>query len=416
MIKDKIHLIGIVLFIILPIILFSCKNETRFTNKSSAFVANLDSVKESEFKYSDLYGKVTAIVLDNKEVLLNEISKMLVFKDKLYLLDRSSQGIYAFRKDGSFVRKFGNIGAAPDEYVSCNDFAINTDAGEVYVYDTYKNMIHKYDVHSGSYKGNIHIEKGVEIDYIAYNSGYLYAAQTNDRNEGGKKPYYLLHQIDIESGEQIAEWLDAKSYNKGWNDEFFHGNIFYRIRENEDLFVLGLMDSIMCIKEGKVQSFLAVESERFVREEDILEEEKVATSDPVVQGRRMMSMQQRFATQGKYHQIYNVFAHNDIVYFSCMGGVYSYLVQYDRKKQTTSIHSRMRNDVLYQVIPNHSQIPAFLCTDETGGYYCVPNENQAQLKHFAEEGNISEKMINREGIEKLDEDSNPLILYYEYKD
>ena len=85
-----------ILFCILLFVLFSCKNENHKVDRGEIFIANLDSTCTSEFKYSDLYKKVTAIILDNKEVMLTEISKMLVYKDKLYLLDRRAQGVYAF--------------------------------------------------------------------------------------------------------------------------------------------------------------------------------------------------------------------------------------------------------------------------------------------------------------------------------
>lgn len=87
-----------ILFCILLFVLFSCKNENHKVDRGEIFIANLDSTCTSEFKYSDLYKKVTAIILDNKEVMLTEISKMLVYKDKLYLLDRRAQGVYAFVK------------------------------------------------------------------------------------------------------------------------------------------------------------------------------------------------------------------------------------------------------------------------------------------------------------------------------
>lgn len=403
-----------ILFCILLFVLFSCKNENHKVDRGEIFIANLDSTCTSEFKYSDLYKKVTAIILDNKEVMLTEISKMLVYKDKLYLLDRRAQGAYAFCKDGSFVCKFGNLGAGPDEYVSCNDFGINADAGEIYIYDMAKHRIHKYDIFSASYKESIIIDKSIDIDYIMCNSGCLYAAQASNRNEEKESIYYLLYQIDVKSGKKIAQWFDAVYYNKGWNDELIHGNIFYNIRENKDLFVLGLMDTIMCIKGDAVFPFLAIESERLVQKEDFLKDEKVPTSNPRVRGKRMMSLLTRLSAQNKIYQISDVFECDSMLYFSCMGRIL-YFVQYDEKKRIAFTYSRVANDVLFRMIPEYFQLPKFLCADSMGGYYYISNDNLAELKYFIDEDNISEKLINRESIKELNEDSNPVILYYEYK-
>ena len=403
-----------ILFCILLFVLFSCKNENHKVDRGEIFIANLDSTCTSEFKYSDLYKKVTAIILDNKEVMLTEISKMLVYKDKLYLLDRRAQGVYDFCKDGSFVCKFGNLGAGPDEYVSCNDFGINADAGEIYIYDMAKHRIHKYDIFSASYKESIIIDKSIDIDYIMCNSGCLYAAQASNRNEEKESIYYLLYQIDVKSGKKIAQWFDAVYYNKGWNDELIHGNIFYNIRENKDLFVLGLMDTIMCIKGDAVFPFLAIESERLVQKEDFLKDEKVPTSNPRVRGKRMMSLLTRLSAQNKIYQISDVFECDSMLYFSCMGRIL-YFVQYDEKKRIAFTYSRVANDVLFRMIPEYFQLPKFLCADSMGGYYYISNDNLAELKYFIDEDNISEKLINRESIKELNEDSNPVILYYEYK-
>ena len=403
-----------ILFCILLFVLFSCKNENHKVDRGEIFIANLDSTCTSEFKYSDLYKKVTAIILDNKEVMLTEISKMLVYKDKLYLLDRRAQGVYAFCKDGSFVCKFGNLGAGPDEYVSCNDFGINADAGEIYIYDMAKHRIHKYDIFSASYKESIIIDKSIDIDYIMCNSGCLYASQSSNRNEEKESIYYLLYQIDVKSGKKIAQWFDAVYYNKGWNDELIHGNIFYNIRENKDLFVLGLMDTIMCIKGDAVFPFLAIESERLVQKEDFLKDEKVPTSNPRVRGKRMMSLLTRLSAQNKIYQISDVFECDSMLYFSCMGRIL-YFVQYDEKKRIAFTYSRVANDVLFRMIPEYFQLPKFLCADSMGGYYYISNDNLAELKYFIDEDNISEKLINRESIKELNEDSNPVILYYEYK-
>ena len=403
-----------ILFCILLFVLFSCKNENHKVDRGEIFIANLDSTCTSEFKYSDLYKKVTAIILDNKEVMLTEISKMLVYKDKLYLLDRRAQGVYAFCKDGSFVCKFGNLGAGPDDYVSCNDFGINADAGEIYIYDMAKHRIHKYDIFSASYKESIIIDKSIDIDYIMCNSGCLYAAQASNRNEEKESIYYLLYQIDVKSGKKIAQWFDAVYYNKGWNDELIHGNIFYNIRENKDLFVLGLMDTIMCIKGDAVFPFLAIESERLVQKEDFLKDEKVPTSNPRVRGKRMMSLLTRLSAQNKIYQISDVFECDSMLYFSCMGRIL-YFVQYDEKKRIAFTYSRVANDVLFRMIPEYFQLPKFLCADSMGGYYYISNDNLAELKYFIDEDNISEKLINRESIKELNEDSNPVILYYEYK-
>ena len=117
-------------------IAISCLSENKIIDRSSpVLIVNLDSTKVSEFKYSDIFKSVTAIELDEKDALLGGIDKMQIYKSQLFVLDsRSTKGVYIFDRKGTFMRKIGNIGLAPDEYVSCDDFTINIDDNELYIF------------------------------------------------------------------------------------------------------------------------------------------------------------------------------------------------------------------------------------------------------------------------------------------
>lgn len=161
-------------------IAISCLSENKIIDRSSpVLIVNLDSTKVSEFRYSDIFKSVTAIELDEKDALLGGIDKMQIYKSQLFVLDsRSTKGVYIFDRKGTFMRKIGNIGLAPDEYVSCDDFTINIDDNELYIFDSLQNKIYRYDISSGKFKGGILMDKNIHFNYIAYNSGCLYGAQT----------------------------------------------------------------------------------------------------------------------------------------------------------------------------------------------------------------------------------------------
>ena len=101
-------------------IAISCLSENKIIDRSSpVLIVNLDSTKVSEFRYSDIFKSVTAIELDEKDALLGGIDKMQIYKSQLFVLDsRSTKGVYIFDRKGTFMRKIGNIGLAPDEYLS----------------------------------------------------------------------------------------------------------------------------------------------------------------------------------------------------------------------------------------------------------------------------------------------------------
>lgn len=78
--------------------------------------------------------------------------------------------------------------------------------------------------------------------------------------------------------------------------------------------------------------------------------------------------------------------------------------------------SQYNDDILFSKSPNSYTIPNYLTSDKRGVYYIVQTDFLSEIKSFASrKGVISDKVVNKNKLENLDEDSNPLILYYEYK-
>ena len=257
------------------------------------------------------------------------------------------------------------------------------------------------------------MDKNIHFNYIAYNSGCLYGAQTFFQPSKEDR-YYLLQQVDVKSGERIAQWMDASEYNKGWNDELIHGNVFYNIGKNEDLFIMGLMDTIMSIKEQRISPYMAIQSEGIVLKKDILEDEKLLTLDPRVRSRNILSLINRLNKQGKIQHISHIYKYKDQLFFECMRKS-NLQVQHDIKSGRTLVYEKTLNDILFTIKPDYSHIPIFLCSDSLGVYFYVTPECFSELQYFEKENYISDKLKNKESIRKLRDESNPLILYYEFK-
>lgn len=50
---------------------------------------------------------------------------------------------------------------------------------------------------------------------------------------------------------------------------FFHVNAFYYVNQHTDLFILGFMDSIMCINDGIIAPYLTIKSKDVIQKEDL---------------------------------------------------------------------------------------------------------------------------------------------------
>ena len=380
-------------------------------------MVNLDTINRKDVpNKSEIFSSVKVIVLENKkDALLGIIEKIYPYQNKLFILDSQFvEGVLEFDKNGRFIRKIGNKGNAPGEYSSCGDFAINEQLEEIYLFDYRHNRINKYDIKTGKYKESLDIEKQNRVDRIWVNSGRLYGV-----NRGfypsDSKPYYALKEIDLTNGKKIGEWMRTDEYNQGWIDSSRSIQFFYPIDKDTDLFTYGVGDSIMYIHDGELCSHIALTGKRILKKEDIPTEALTPPNDAFLRTKESSKLFNKLSREDKIITICDIFQHNKKLYFSCHGKII-YSAQYDISKNKVSAFPFIEDDILFSKSPDHHMLPRFLTSDKSGVYYVVGTDFLPELKHFAtEKGVMSDKVINKDKLEKLDEDSNPVILYYEFK-
>lgn len=397
--------------------LLSCASgNTIISKNANIYTLNFDNIEQREsLIFSSIFKSVKAIVLDNKEVLIGKIEKMQPYESTLFILDsQSAKGVYEFSKNGEFIRKIGSVGNGPGEYNACNDFTINEQTKEIYIYDSYNKRINKYDIETGAYKSSLNIEAENTIDRIWYNSGRLYAVNTFFR-VNQKEPYYILQQLDITTGKKVDYWMSASQYNKGWKDELFHTNLFYRVGENTDLFAFGLSDSIMCIREGELYPYISLSGKKVVSTEDISKDDLLLSADPMTRSKKTFDLYMRLGKQDKIMNISSIYESDQMLYIKCRAWQ-EYTIQFDKRNGEALMYTNSEDDILFSKSPNSYTIPNYVTSDKRGVYYIVQTDFLSEIKSFASrKGVISDKVVNKNKLENLDEDSNPLILYYEYK-
>lgn len=396
----------------------ACQSQGSLLVHSQAGIINMDSASTEQWRYSELFKDVRLIPLETKDVLLSSISKMVPVNDTLYLMDRRTEGVYAFKKDGSFIRKFGNNGLAPGEYAGCRDFTVDEEKKKLYLYDSSRNKILRYDLLTGTFEDEISLDGPPFYADIAYQSDFLYAYQSNHWPAQGDIPYYLLHQIDLlQAGKMTASLLDYDSYNQGWQNEFLNfGTPFTRVGD-ELWFCTALMDTVMAIREGEVYPVLAIHGEKVIKRDDLLKDSNLHSSgDPVELTKKMMQQYMHLTQKKVYWGFCNFYVHQGYLWFNCYGG--SLLkVRHHLKSGQTSIFQTQKDDIFFAGNKqNGVTLPGYLCADADGVFYFYNTEQLAELKRLFESGQLSDKVVNKELIRSLESDSNPVLLYYEFKD
>ena len=162
---------------------------------------------------SDL--ELISIVADSL-VNLSGIKKMLVANDKYFCL--SGGVVYEMSKDGSLVRRVGNVGRGPGEYLSVKDIVLNVNGEEVWCLDI-MNKILKYSINDGSFLSVIDLGRNIghpsaviplkDDAYSLYLPNPFMKDMAKMRSGGS---YYCLPVFD-KDGKRVRESLKWIDYN-----------------------------------------------------------------------------------------------------------------------------------------------------------------------------------------------------------
>ena len=127
------------------------------------------------------------------ECLLGNIDQMQVFRNKIYVLDRSvANGLYVFDMKGKFLYQAGRKGKGPGEYYQISQFYIDSVKNAVTLLDAEMKKIHRYNLENGRFLEAIQLDKsyyvnsGIVFDSSAYAFDQIYV---NPRK--GKRQYHL---------------------------------------------------------------------------------------------------------------------------------------------------------------------------------------------------------------------------------
>lgn len=152
---------------------YSCDIPDDRPDVGFVYTINLDNVETTEtaeeIPVSKFCDSVEITVLEtSKDVLLQWIDKVVRVNNVLYVLDRRSNLVAGFTMDGRFVRRYGNVGRGPGEYIRIADFAVNGNGNKLYLLDSQSQKLLTYALDSGKY-----LEETILGDRIDKRSGWI---------------------------------------------------------------------------------------------------------------------------------------------------------------------------------------------------------------------------------------------------
>ena len=383
------------------------------TVTETCYVMNLDSAEKLEnMTYSSLFSKAGIIVLeDTDESLLGRVDKIEFLDNNLYVLEKR-RGLFLFDKQGKFVKRIGSKGNGPSEYVSPDDITIDKKNKKIYILDSQTQRVLKYSS-NGVYENSFSLEnKRTRSTYIQCFENALYTdLYTFDKSRN----QFLLSKVDITNGKRTSFQLNASQYNKGWNELFStNQHTFVSDPAGKPKFMQIFMDTIFEITPKGIKPYIAVQSKSLVTKKDM--EDQMAQnnmSDPRV----ISKICDGLTKAKKIYSMYDYWETDEYIHLNYQVGMYGYTALYNKKTNMTYVMTGFSDDLFY-TDKAETMLIFNTATFDKNRIYCIGMNDgftkDILLKNL-EKGGINSHIEGADKLKTLTEDSNPIIIYYEFK-
>ena len=386
----------------------SCNMAKSNLYSDRGFAIDIDNAQQMEKEFfSSIFKNVGCIVLETTDnSLLNRVDRIAFLDDYLYVLERG-RGLFLFNKSGKFIRKIGGKGVGPGEYMRPSDLTVDTIGKKIYLLDSQAQTVLRYNM-NGEYENSVKLKNSKTIsNYIQYFNGELYTDLYSFENSDES---CLLSKTDINTGNRIALYLRASQHNKGWNELFFtEQNYFISSLIDTPKFMHLFMDTIFGIGKEGPMPYITLQSKNLVTKEYMISQrEKGCDASKIYDG---------LHSAGRIYNIASFFESDKYIHFKYNFNSKLYTVLHKKDMDSTFIYQRMVNDLLYSDNSKNMLVSKFVAYDKDRGYTIEMNTDLSK-EYFLENlrnNNINCNMKGAEGLKMLTEDSNPVIVYYEFK-
>lgn len=387
--------------VILQTVLFSCTIKQKETlSNPNLSVINLDNLDIKEnINASFFFKSPKSIILETSaESLIGEIGQIYIDKNHIIIFDNSTNlSILVFNIDGTYSHKIGELGRGPHEYISIADFTVDNNAQEIYLLDSDDFKVKKYNLQNGKFINSISINPNRLSRHIQYQSNSLYI-DANYKSDDKS----LLYQIDKETGKEVACWLDADRYNRGWMETFMLSGSFFLSRNAKQVkFAQAFMDTVVSIQDRAVFPFMVVKSKRWIKYDEM---QKVYAEYGIEAYNKIIE-------QNKIFGITDLIETNKGIFFKYCDGLGQKNIY--NSKQESFAFTTLIDDLAYK----KERFPLNLKWSDAKGVYTYCNP----LLYASFAGTTLKDIINT-NVDKynelinLPEDANPVIFYYEFKE
>ncbi len=382
----KNDLVKIFICVVLFSVLFaSCKHPSDSTNNvDSILLSGANDISSTDF--NSLFRLSLIVTLEAKEnSLIKDLTKIGVYKEHIYILDKYQRKIFVFDKEGRFIREYFHLGQSEGEYLSIDDFEIKDN--NLFLYDGLKGFIYIYDLPSDIFVRKIETLKGSGIkvwddNKFAINLGFSSA------NPKGKKQNFSYVFYDYEKPVHFD--IPYNEFLTGHSQRFDYGSNFFFNYQDTTFTLFLLNDTIYYMnKNGSLSPYLHLD---FGIARPSLKDSKECINN--------------YFKEGKNDSPSSVFS----------------LYKFERKLLLSYFFDRRRKYVIIDLSNDNVLFNGILRDKENGLPVRITPYSQFDYSAKAENQllsviwpfEIKENESNKHLFDKIDKNGNPYLIYYDY--
>ena len=384
--------------IVFLICLIFCSFQQIKNNNNNSLIINFDSLKETELFASMFFNAPTTIILEtSKKCMIGSVSDMQVFDGKIYIFDKmNAKSLFQFDLNGKYIGKIGEYGRGPGEYLRLMDFTIDKKNNELYLLDYDK--LHRYKT-DGTYLNTVNIEiRNASVQSIQFFNEMIYAEVLPFPSN--KYDIDLLWRFNPLTGKKIDSFLKSSEYTYGWSESISLGyKHFFACLDESPLYAHYLMNTVISL--DNMMPIIKIESKNLLSKKII--DQVSSEQENHLRIEKLLNINRLFC-------IHDYVETQRFVFFSYL---YSYsktgCVFHDFYNNQSYHFKYLKNDLLFK---DGSMRSKFGFYDSVGAYMIL--DAYEVLEEF-EKNNMLSNIDKKENLMKIDEESNPIILYYEFK-
>lgn len=385
------HKIKVTIILLFVIGVYGCNNHENYRyvcqNGKHFDVKTWDIENELS---ENIIRNIRFVPLETKEeCFVGKIDKVIVQDDKIFILDKSNKKILIFSLKGNFMRKIGNYGRGPGEFISINDFAFHHN--QIYILDSQLRKIIKYSLDNPD---DIY---EIKLDFWASNFLLLeenilsfFMKNTYSKNPKG----YSIVNVDISKKNQKSFFLEKDPYdvNLSYNSSLFQSQNSY--------YAPYLKDAIYIIKSNSVKRALTFDFGKYKVPKEKLQN-SLQSSKELIQ----------LLVKGEWtYGINNVYENPEFIVFNIYIQKHNICVIYSKKSKEYLYGTRFKGWLSPLGTPKH--ISSF---DDS--FISAIEANHFRRFKKTIESNGESKIFDRypDLFLELSNNDNPVIVFTEYK-